>query len=177
MKRKQAAYEVWAQDSHVLGKKVQAFAEPTKKRKVSKRVHFAKPMIRCQEIPCLKDEDRRKSFYSEKDYLRFYVRECSRRAVIKLTETICKEQKRRLRNKIRAIPSYFIALNYLNAMLEINELGVIVKNRCREDGYVKYCFREIFLRNHKQRQDQESGQEHKLRYLPPCRHSVAAHVA
>lgn len=87
-----------------------------------RRVQFAPQLAEYRVIPPFDEQDRQTAFYSDEDYMRFFVREKSRVAVINLTTRICREQERRLRNRIQAIPSSFIAINFLHAMLTIEAM-------------------------------------------------------
>jgi hypothetical protein len=92
-----------------------------------RRVQFATQLTEFREILRYTEQDIGSVFYSNQDYIKFFVRERSRLAFMNLTKRICMEQERRLRNRIRAIPSHFIVLNFLHAILTINELGVSVR--------------------------------------------------
>eukprot|EP00980_Cylindrotheca_fusiformis_P013296 scaffold3380_cov106-Cylindrotheca_fusiformis.AAC.1 len=101
-------------------------------RRTTRRVRFAPQLVQYRVIPSFNEEDRRTSFYSDEDYTQFFVREKSRIAIMKLTIRICMEQERRLRNRIQAIPSYFIAINYLHAMLTINQLRTTIQTTTKK---------------------------------------------
>jgi hypothetical protein len=91
-----------------------------------RRVQFATQLTEFREILRYNEQDRGSVFYSDQDYIKFFVRERSRLAFMNLTKRICMEQERRLRNRIGAIPSHIITLNFLHAIMTINELGVSV---------------------------------------------------
>mmetsp|Transcript_40565 Transcript_40565/g.97977 ORF Transcript_40565/g.97977 Transcript_40565/m.97977 type:complete len:297 (-) Transcript_40565:192-1082(-) len=103
----------------------------------SKVVRFANPLAEIHEISSCQGADVPKSalFYSKHDYMKFYVRERSRLAFQDLTKRICREQERRMRNRIRVIPSHFVALNFLNAVMTINELGQQVKKQQQQQQH------------------------------------------
>jgi len=110
----------------------------------TKVVRFATPLVEVREITRSFYNDERSDngsqvpksdlFYSKHDYMKFYVREKSRLAFIKLNKQICHEQERRLRNRQRAMPTHFIVLNYWNAIMTINELGSQVQQQKRMLG-------------------------------------------
>jgi hypothetical protein len=100
-----------------------------------RRVQFATRLTEFREILPYTEQDRGSAFYSDQDYIKFFVRERSRLAFMNLTKRICMEQERRMRNRIRAIPSYFIALYFLHAILTINELGVIVRKHQQQQQH------------------------------------------
>eukprot|EP00526_Cylindrotheca_closterium_P017850 CAMPEP_0113641104 /NCGR_PEP_ID=MMETSP0017_2-20120614/21577_1 /TAXON_ID=2856 /ORGANISM="Cylindrotheca closterium" /LENGTH=299 /DNA_ID=CAMNT_0000552427 /DNA_START=105 /DNA_END=1004 /DNA_ORIENTATION=+ /assembly_acc=CAM_ASM_000147 len=107
----------------------------------SKVVRFANPLVEIREISrawCsteASDVPKSALYYSKHDYMKFYVRERSRLAFQDLTKRICREQERRMRNRIRVIPSHFVALNFLNAVMTINELGQQVKKQQQQQQH------------------------------------------
>jgi hypothetical protein len=112
-----------------------------------RRVQFATQLTDFRETVRYTEQDRGSVFYSDQDYIKFFVRERSRLAFMNLTKRICMEQERRLRNQIQAIPSYFIVLNFLHAIMTINELGVSVRKHQQQQqhpstsGSIKFSIR------------------------------------